>query len=308
MSQLIETLGNNAEYIGMVAGASAGVLNEYLATNVVARNRLTLSGEMGIALDQQESSRIKRIGALVLTPILFAGAALGGYNAVAWESSGTDSRPPLIGLVVDHSGATEFGEPKSIDTINTITETFDADDMNVKAFVADTGDVRTVPVGKVAEQPPFGDAPLGVAFEQAMGRIEEDQQKAVGEVQNTAAATVVTNGNGFGDKTAVINRANEMGTPVFVVNVEGEENNPSTMSDFKEIAKATKGQYFSVTRENVKSMIDKINQKLEASKLKSPKSNNWPRRVLAGLFTVGTFGLYYRKRSSMTLANHQGRN
>ncbi len=308
MSQIIETIGNYSEYVGVMAGAGAGLATEYIASRNVSNNRSQLSGEIGIALQEPEVSRLRRVGALALTPIVFAGASLGLLNNEVWEPNDIEAQSPKLGIVVDHSGATEMGDQPAIGSINLLTASFDnPNEVEATAYVAGSGAVETAQPTEVGEDEPFGNAPLADGFNQAVDKIEETRRKEIGN-QSASGVLVITNGNTFGNNADILARTEAENIPVFVANVEGETTNPSSVEGFKEVTKQTNGEYFDVEEANVEEMVDQISDSLEESRLKNPAPNDWPKRILAGALTVATFGLYRKKRSSMTLdSNSIGR-
>lgn len=298
MSQYIEM----AEMAGATIGMTAGMVTEYLASRHVAQNRQDFSGEASVALQHEAVSGWRRIGATALTPIVFAGAGLGLLNAGAWSGDRVEAQPPRLGIVVDHSGATEMGDSPAIGSINLLTESFnDPQEVEATAYVANSGVVESMEPTEVREDEPFGNAPLNSGFGLAVEKIEEGRRKEIGTNPSASGVLVITNGNTFGNNEDILAQTKDRNIPVFVANVEGETTNPDSVDGFKAIAKETGGQYFDVEQENVTEMVEVIGKSLEESRLKNPVPNDWPKRVIAGALTLATFGLYARKRSRMTV-------
>lgn len=294
MSEVIDRAIEYMPYIGAAAGALAGSAADMLAQHQHAQDQEALTGVLGdIAHDQPKEpimSRIRRAGGATL---LIAGATVGALNGLAWQPEASQSLPPTLGVVVDHSGAVQAND-EVLQSVNGIAEVFDNKSFDATAYVAVGGEVLPMQPSKVSGSAPFGEAPLSQAMTTAFGENQKERERT-GNANKTGIVAIV-NGNEIGAPDAVIATAKAQGnTAIFAVNVEGDAN-PTAVQDLQRIAKETGGAYFDVQSDNTKKMAGKVQDTLEKNQFMQDQPNRWPLKIFAGALGVGTIFTAFRNR------------
>ncbi len=310
MNQIVQTIGENASYIGAAVGYTAGLVAESRAAAQVAANEQQLAAVWGaevVGQSTHQASRLRRLGVAAVSALALGGGIAGALNGEAWATQTEQAAPPFVGVVVDRSGATAFSGPdanaqapnQQIDRIAGIFT--EEDGIKTEGFVAVAGEVRPTRVDQLNSVSPSGDAPIGQALTVAMGRIGEQRAKA-GAIAPKSAIVVTTNGNTLGDPATIAAAAKANNTPVYVVNVEGASD-PTAVTQLQEVAKQTGGQYWDVNSQNTDKMRGTIQKKLEDSEVfdTGNSRSSWPKRVAYAAASAAFLGVGYQGRRKMTL-------
>lgn len=295
-------------YVATLAGAGVGAAFEANAQHTIAKNQQALAAEWGDVHEQQPSNRIRKLAAVALGPLVALGSVVGLANSLAYQSEPAIRQvPPALEITIDHSGATELGINPAAGEISKLSQEFaNANQVNATAFVAGSGEVKTMKPSKVTADQPFGDAPLVQATESALDAAKLNRAKATTSgTHQSAAVLAITNGNSLGDSTAIIAQAQAESVPVYTVNVEAKPTDQSTTQDLQHIAAATKGEYWDINAGNINQVGPKIKAALapEQVKDKQSSSNRLPIRIFTSVVSAGALAIGYRKRRLSTLGN-----
>lgn len=211
------------------------------------------------------------MGRVVLRSLPFMCAAAGYLAADTVDNEKYAVGPkPLVTIVADRSGATEYGTNRKDDTspatrVTNVLEAFKAkqEQLNTVALLARGGkypglDLEEALTSKDAD--PFGDAPMRDAYEDAVMRAKyariNDESGG-----NSAAVVVLTNGNIFTRKDT-LKLTKDSKVPVSIINVSDDN---AEAGNFKEITRQTKGVYWNKNA-MPEEIVDKIKSRLEPTR------------------------------------------
>ncbi|GAC1391504.1 MAG: hypothetical protein NVSMB46_04270 [Candidatus Saccharimonadales bacterium] len=319
MNEIVDmTMKAGPELFGVI-GYGTGLILEKRAIRNSAKQRSAaykVLEKSKAFLEPRTTTRRERMGerARKATAVLPLAGALGGiacgllaFNAVHQKSNVASAN---LEIVVDHSGATNFnaaGLPAS-KQINSIAAKFNkTGDVVTNAIIASSGYVKSSKVENVSLDTPFGDAPLDQAANLALSNTAKEKNYFnITHKNSNAAVLVLTNGNDFGNKDAIIKASQEQGkTPVFIVNVEGDDvsSNQNT-ADFRAIAKQTNGEYWNAHQDNIGYVSNAVRNAIVPHEVGNKNPNNNIEELYLMELALGLGALCvsaYSNRSQMPL-------
>ena len=288
--------------IAGVAGYAAGQIAEQRALRNAQNNALNLQLEAATnaveAADNEQQSKQNRMrvwaGRNVLAPIACLGFGAAGLVTYAAKQDPEVIFPPnlpKLEMVVDHSGATRLslGGTPSVEQIDKLSQELVIKEIKGEALVASDGQVKAMPIDKVNDHEPFGDAPLKQATSLAIDKSNSDQ----------GSVLVITNGNTIGNianTKQIIRQAKRKKTPVFVVNVENNQQDSNQLNEEQLLAKATGGKYWNANQKNLDQVSASVKRTLVPQEAKTSNPNRWPIIEFGGALLIAGVG-YFRRRS-----------
>jgi len=305
---------NDVTMIAGAAGYALGAAADQIAVWRAGRNTAVLSDTLNQALGAEtarKSNAGRRIGAALVSPLALGVGLAAAMNTYAWTpaSEAAQSTPPMLEVVVDHSGATglDIGGKPVISEIDQVVNQFtNAKGMNVEAIVASSGSLKTVQIDKVAGSIASGPADMPSATSLALSRAAEVPPANDGKkFKANAGVLVITNGNAIGSSKAVARQAEQqygaskVATPVFIVNVEGDKAGEDVTSELQKIASETGANYWSADKGNLDKVAEDVRSTIEDAEVKSVNGpDKTPIKWLGGLAGLAAVSIFMR-RSSM---------
>lgn len=285
--------------IAAITGYAVGQALEQVSRNTIERNRQSLfPGVAGVPeqtpADTQDLSRqsVLQRGLAGLAII----GALAGYSLAEGFTPADKPKeaPTALTIVADHSYVTQ--QDNSVRKINALVASVADGKVKASVLVAHNASYSAIKSDELDQDQPFGPPSLKETTQVALNNANS---QATGE-KASAGVLVVTDGNSVGSVKSVTKEARSQGdVPILIANV-GDANG-SIVQSLKDIAKATKGEYWDASKQP-SGAAERIKDRIKPHAIleQTTDSGDKNKFKIIGVVSLLLGGLQFRRRKSET--------